>query len=179
MSVRLVVTGHGPDGAGKVVRDGRINPSSPPDSNGWEPYLIWGSDTMSTLPDDGQTPEYSTAALPPGSVRLAQLTLHPRDKGSAPHSVVEAAADDRAPAASLHHTPSVDVIVVLDGEVCLELDGGATVLRPGDFVVQNGTRHTWTNHGPGVARLAMVVLGTGRRGNAVGPAEGRRDPGAS
>ena len=42
----------------------------------------------------------------------------------------------------MHTTPTIDFEVVLDGEVWLELDDGAEVLlRPGDTVVQNGTRH--------------------------------------
>jgi len=49
---------------------------------------------------------------------------------------------------------------VLDGTVILELDDGAEVtLRPGDTVVQNGTRHRWRNPGDVPARLALFVVG--------------------
>jgi hypothetical protein len=42
----------------------------------------------------------------------------------------------------------------------LELDDGATVtLRPGDTVVQNGTRHRWSNAGDVPAVLAGCVWG--------------------
>ncbi len=45
----------------------------------------------------------------------------------------------------------------------LELDDGAqTVLRPGDTVVQNGTRHRWKNHGPEPALLAVFLIGAHR-----------------
>jgi hypothetical protein len=38
--------------------------------------------------------------------------------------------------------------LVVSGEVTLELDAGAqAVLRAGDVVIQNGTRHAWRNHG--------------------------------
>jgi quercetin dioxygenase-like cupin family protein len=44
--------------------------------------------------------------------------------------------------------------------VTLELDDGATVhLRPGDTVVQNGTRHAWRNEGTETARLAVFICG--------------------
>ncbi len=48
----------------------------------------------------------------------------------------------------------------ISGEVCLELDDGATkTLRPGDCVVQNGTRHAWRNLTDRPAVMAFVVVG--------------------
>ncbi|MGH3190707.1 MAG: hypothetical protein ACRDOL_26285 [Streptosporangiaceae bacterium] len=42
----------------------------------------------------------------------------------------------------MHTTNSVDYVVVLDGDLWLELDDGQlTRLGPGDTVAQNGTRH--------------------------------------
>ena len=46
----------------------------------------------------------------------------------------------------MHTTDTVDIDVVISGEVDLELDDGSEVhLRPGDCVIQNGTRHAWRN----------------------------------
>ena len=46
----------------------------------------------------------------------------------------------------MHTTDTIDFEVVLEGTITLELDDGAEVtLRPGDTVVQNGTRHRWKN----------------------------------
>jgi quercetin dioxygenase-like cupin family protein len=60
----------------------------------------------------------------------------------------------------MHTTDTVDFEVVLEGEVTLELDDGATVtLRAGDTVVQNGTRHRWSNRGDAPARLAVFIVG--------------------
>ena len=60
----------------------------------------------------------------------------------------------------MHTTDTIDFEVVLSGEVILELDDGAeTVLRPGDTVVQNGTRHAWHNRGSKTARLAVFIAG--------------------
>ncbi len=43
-----------------------------------------------------------------------------------------------------HQTDSVDYGVCLAGEIELELDNNEKVLlKPGDLVVQNGTRHAW------------------------------------
>jgi quercetin dioxygenase-like cupin family protein len=60
----------------------------------------------------------------------------------------------------MHTTPTIDFEVVLSGEVILELDDGAEVtLRPGDTVVQNGTRHRWRNEGSDPAVLAVFICG--------------------
>ncbi len=42
----------------------------------------------------------------------------------------------------------------------LELDDGAEkVLRPGDTVVQNGTRHRWRNRGTQPAIVTVFITG--------------------
>jgi quercetin dioxygenase-like cupin family protein len=67
----------------------------------------------------------------------------------------------------MHTTPTVDFEVVLSGQVVLELDDGATVnLRPGDTVVQNGTRHRWSNPGDAPATLAVFICGANHAGIA-------------
>ena len=46
----------------------------------------------------------------------------------------------------MHASPTIDVNVVIDGDLWLVLDNGTvTHLRTGDVVVQNGTRHKWEN----------------------------------
>jgi uncharacterized cupin superfamily protein len=60
----------------------------------------------------------------------------------------------------MHTTSTVDFEVVLSGEVVLELDDGAEVtLRPGETVVQNGTRHAWHNRGEVPAHVAVFLIG--------------------
>jgi quercetin dioxygenase-like cupin family protein len=63
-------------------------------------------------------------------------------------------------APGMHTTATIDFEVVLSGTPVLELDDGATVsLQPGDTVVQNGTRHRWSNPGTDPATLAVVLIG--------------------
>jgi quercetin dioxygenase-like cupin family protein len=60
----------------------------------------------------------------------------------------------------MHTTATVDFEVVLSGEVVLELDDGTeVVLRTGDTVVQNGTRHRWSNRSDAPATLAVFIVG--------------------
>jgi len=65
----------------------------------------------------------------------------------------------------MHVTDTIDFEVVLEGTVVLELDDGAEVtLRPGDTVVQNGTRHRWKNPGDTTAQIALFVCGAAHAG---------------
>ena len=64
----------------------------------------------------------------------------------------------------MHYTATIDFVVVIDGEVVLRLDKEETVLRKGDYLVQNGTRHEWINRGKAPARLGVFVVGTEHAG---------------
>ena len=56
--------------------------------------------------------------------------------------LVLAVADDPG----MHTTPTIDIDVVLSGEIWMEVDHGKEVhLKQGDVLIQNGTRHRWTN----------------------------------
>ncbi|MGH3210447.1 MAG: cupin domain-containing protein [Trebonia sp.] len=65
----------------------------------------------------------------------------------------------------MHTTNSVDYVIVLDGDLWLELDDGQlTRLGPGDTIVQNGTRHAWRNLSARPATVAVVQVGAEREG---------------
>ena len=57
-----------------------------------------------------------------------------------------------------HTTSTVDYVMVLEGEIALELDTGEVALRPGDCVVQRGTRHAWRNRSDRPVRMVAVML---------------------
>jgi mannose-6-phosphate isomerase-like protein (cupin superfamily) len=64
----------------------------------------------------------------------------------------------------MHTTDTVDFDVIVSGEVFLELDDGAEVLlRAGDCVIQNGTRHAWHNRSAEKCVIAVTLLGAERR----------------
>ena len=61
-------------------------------------------------------------------------------------AMAEAAAQiEGIEADGFHTTQTIDYVMVLEGEIALELDTGEVTLRPGDCVVQRGTRHAWRN----------------------------------
>ena len=57
-----------------------------------------------------------------------------------------------------HRTDSVDYIVVISGEIDMELDGAVVRLRAGDVMVQRGTIHNWVNRGTAPCVLAVVLV---------------------
>ena len=46
-----------------------------------------------------------------------------------------------------HRTDSIDYIVVMAGEIDMEMDGTMVHLKAGDVLVQRGTIHNWINNG--------------------------------
>ena len=60
---------------------------------------------------------------------------------------------------SMHKTQSLDVIVLVKGEVDLLLDNEeARGLKPGDVVIQRATNHGWINRGKETALLVAVLI---------------------
>jgi quercetin dioxygenase-like cupin family protein len=59
----------------------------------------------------------------------------------------------------VHRTDSVDYIVVMSGEIDMELESGDEVhLKAGDVMVQRGTVHNWINRGTETCVMAVVLV---------------------
>ena len=61
-------------------------------------------------------------------------------------------------AARNHRTDSIDYIVVISGEIDMELDESRVRLKAGDVMVQRGTIHNWVNRGTAPCVLAVVLI---------------------
>jgi quercetin dioxygenase-like cupin family protein len=61
-------------------------------------------------------------------------------------------------AARNHRTDSIDYIVVIAGEIDMELDDSIIHLNAGDVMVQRGAIHNWVNGGTMPCVLAVVLL---------------------
>jgi len=57
-----------------------------------------------------------------------------------------------------HRTDSIDYIVVMAGEIDMELDGAVVRLKAGDVMVQRGTIHNWVNRGTEPCVLAVILV---------------------
>ena len=161
---RVVVTGHDADGRPVVVEDSRATPMANP---GLTDYfaVLWGIDELPHFPDDGARQPLATISPGIGAVRFVQMILPPsayQPLTVAPGQEKRRESMRTVPGAApeVHFTASVDFLVVIEGEVWLELADGVEVhLRPGDSVVQNGTAHAWRNHGQQTARVGVVAIG--------------------
>jgi mannose-6-phosphate isomerase-like protein (cupin superfamily) len=174
MRVRRVVTGH--DGNGKAVfaSDEEVDPLTMALLPGAEFHRLWGSDQAPTFPDDGRPTAQPDYFPPVGGYRFGFFTVAPTTSPSAELDLEAALVeiDEKLPGLTpylerenpgMHTTDTIDFEVVLSGEVILELDDGVEkVLRPGDTVVQNGTRHRWANRGHQPAVVAVFITGAHR-----------------
>jgi quercetin dioxygenase-like cupin family protein len=61
-------------------------------------------------------------------------------------------------AARNHRTDSIDYIVVISGEIDMELDDSLVHLQAGDVMVQRGTIHNWVNRGTSPCVLAVILV---------------------
>jgi quercetin dioxygenase-like cupin family protein len=61
-------------------------------------------------------------------------------------------------AARNHRTDSIDYIVVISGEIDMELDDSTVHLKAGDVMVQRGTIHNWVNNGTAPCVLAVILI---------------------
>lgn len=57
-----------------------------------------------------------------------------------------------------HATDTLEYIVMLSGEVVLQLETGDVTLRAGDVLADRGVIHSWRNDSGEVARAAIVIL---------------------
>jgi quercetin dioxygenase-like cupin family protein len=59
----------------------------------------------------------------------------------------------------IHRTDTIDYIVVMSGEIDMELESGEEVhLKKGDVMVQRGTVHNWINRGTESCVMAVILI---------------------
>ena len=177
MKIRRVVTGHTAEGKATVASDTEVDAITLDQLPGPEFHKLWSSDETPTFPDDG-LPRPAKMWFPAvGGFRFATFTVAPQstalpeefDREAAmvemeekvPGIVTQANMEPDNP--GMHTTDTIDFEYVISGEVWLELDDGKEVhLKPGDTVVQNGTRHAWRNKGSEPCRMVVFLIGAHR-----------------
>lgn len=179
-TVRRVITAQTKDGKNVFAIDEEVLPivaQGPNADHGQQLWQIWGADGIPQLPDEARGDYADTLFSPAGGYRI-QICEFPAESGSTltprgswpplgtllgrnDTGVVSdqfGDVDDRV----MHYTNSVDLIIVIEGSVGVELEGGGEVtLQKGDVLVQNGVAHAWKK-GPVPCRIAMIALGAER-----------------
>jgi uncharacterized cupin superfamily protein len=49
-------------------------------------------------------------------------------------------------------------VIVLDGEIDMDMDDSTVKMKAGDVMVQRGTNHAWANRSHKRARVAFVLI---------------------
>lgn len=179
MKVRRVATGHDESSKAVFASDEEVDPVLVELLPGSAFHILWGGDEPPTYPDGGSAgsePDQRTYFPPVGGHRFGLVTFPPAGTQAPPDldfSAAMAEVERQLPGMlahaepenpGMHTTDTIDFEVILSGELVLELDDGAEkVLRPGDTVVQNGTRHRWHNRAAEPATMAVFMAGARRR----------------
>jgi mannose-6-phosphate isomerase-like protein (cupin superfamily) len=151
-SYRVVETGMTEAGLSTITRDGVVAAITVPGGRGlgrlWEADgVLPGGDAVRP----GENPPAGGAPFPTvGGVRFWTVTVPPEDP-------------ETPPPAEFHHTPTLDVGIVLSGQIVLELeDGTAAELSAGQAFAQQNTPHRWRNPHAVDAVIAVVMMGQDR-----------------
>jgi mannose-6-phosphate isomerase-like protein (cupin superfamily) len=176
MAIRRVVTGHDENGKAVFVADDQVEATTAQLTTTTY-HELWRGDIEPVFPNAGENGAKSTFFPAPGGYRFFILTVppgegHPDIEGldleaaigelqeKLPGLIEVSEADNPG----MHTTDTVDMEIILSGEIVLELDDGAEkTLRAGDVNIQNGTRHRWRNRGEVPAVMAVAIVGGSRR----------------
>jgi hypothetical protein len=171
--LRRVVTGHSADGKAVFASDEPVDPISLSGAATLHP--IWAADDAPTFPDDGSLPATSDYWPPVGGFRYLLMTIEPGNATQTGSPLDVGELDRLMPGLTevmepdepgMHTSDTVDLEIVVSGEITLELDDGVMkTMGPGDAIIQNGTRHRWHNLGREPARVAVILIGANRQGS--------------
>jgi quercetin dioxygenase-like cupin family protein len=138
------VTGHDARGIAKVITDGPATNAKYP-APGIVSTMIWcTAQTPADISVGEQVEDMGARILgtapPPGGTRFAVIDFPPGNR------------------AIKHRTETIDYVMVLAGEIDMDMNDSTVTLRAGDVMVQRGTNHAWANRGTERARVAFVLV---------------------
>lgn len=170
MNIRRVVTGHDQFGKSVFASDDEVEGLTMDLLPGEEYFDMWGADSLPIFPDAGAKPNapayfpglggyrFAFCLIPPKTTPPFE-TIDPEDALARVNAALPGMMELLEPD-GFHRTDTIDMEVIIRGEVTLVLDDGLEkVLRAGDTVVQNGTRHVWRVDGPEPCLMAVFMLG--------------------
>jgi quercetin dioxygenase-like cupin family protein len=142
--IRRVVTGHDAAHVAKVLIDAPAANAKYPQP-GQVSTLMWCTDGAPAKIPIGENPEDLGARIlgtapPRNGTRFTVIDFPP---GNAPH---------------MHRTETVDYVIVIEGEIEMDMDASTVKLKAGDILIQRGTNHAWANRGSKRARVAFVLV---------------------
>ena len=140
LQVRRVITGHDANGKA-IVKIDEVSKNLASGRPGATACNIWTTEGFPAN-NDGAADE---------GLRKAATTL----KNGTIFRIIEFAP---GLAARNHRTDSIDYIVIVSGQIDMELDDALVHLKAGDVMVQRGTIHNWVNRGSAPCVLAVILI---------------------
>ena len=143
-ALRRVVTGHDKNGVAKALLDSKpTNAKTSPTGN--VSTLVWSTDECPADIAVGEEIEDYGARIigtapPAHGSRFAVIDFAPNSAGA------------------VHRTETIDYVIVLSGEIEMQMDDSVVKMKAGDVMVQRGTNHGWTNRSDRPARVAFVLI---------------------
>ena len=166
--VRRVVTGHDAQGRSVIAMDDMAPVAfayaKSPDFGSLECWRTTEMPVDNARPGDACVPPFGATLPHNGSTcRIVQFPPDStyrdqwaRDGGM--HGVTGSGHDGKVRRTSMHRTPTLDYVIVLEGEIHAVMEAGETKLVKGDVLVQRGTDHAWSNRSDRNCILAVVML---------------------
>ena len=142
--IRRVVTGHDAANVAKIVLDAPATNAKFPQP-GLVSTMMWCTNSAPATMPVGERPEDMGARIlgtapPKQGTRFAVIDFPP---GNHPH---------------MHRTETIDYVIVIEGEIEMDMDNSTVVLKAGDIMIQRGTNHAWANRTDKRARVAFVLI---------------------
>jgi len=142
--IRRVVTGHDARNVAKVLIDAPAT-NAKGGASGATSTLIWSTDSTPADCSVGEHVEDLGARIigtppPENGSRFAVITFPPGNPGR------------------MHRTETIDYVIVIAGEIDMDMDDSTVKLKAGDVMVQRATNHAWVNRGTEPARVAFVLM---------------------
>jgi hypothetical protein len=162
---RRVIAGLNESGRSTILQDGHtetwvVRP------NGAVVQELWRQTSVPAKPgDDGTRGQELELAPPPAGVVVRTYTCPPDHEANldAYGAAAEAIYGDGNAAAAgsfpgMHRTQTLDVNVVVAGELYAVFEDGETLLRAGDCIVVPGTMRAWSNRSDSPATLVSTCF---------------------
>jgi len=139
-----VVTGHDAHNVAKVLIDAPATNAKYPQA-GTVSTMMWCTDgAPATIPVGDQIEDMGARILgTPPPAEGTRFTVIDFPPGNHPR---------------MHRTETVDYVIVMEGEIEIDMDASTVKLKAGDIMIQRGTNHAWANRGDKRARIAFVLV---------------------
>ena len=168
--IRRVITGHDEHGEAVVIADDYATTIlQRPNRPGVTLTNLWKEAAVPTEYEGAtETVEGPLILHPPkGGLIFRTVEFEPEDPevlatldGKAAFAEMGAGANivEGARHPFMHRTDSVDLAVVMEGEIYMLMDETEVHLKAGDVVIQRGTNHAWSNRGTETCIIAFVLI---------------------